>query len=278
MAIIESTEHFDSIQQQGSYVDDDYCPTNFRVAVCLSGQLRTALVTAPAIFHFFRDSLNEIDFFIHTWDVEGSSPHDLNSRPRKPEQVLNLVPAEKLKSVLDIYKPVYYRVDNYSAYQLQYIDCISKKNGVCYSNIGMFQSLWESNNLKKKLEKKTKIPYWLVIRMRFDQVFRKENSWEQEKMYMAEKTNFLYVCDRYNKLPEAIEDIAWYGNSSTMDTVCDFAIHRSVINNNHIDWQTGHMLYCTENGIAVKSWKDNTMILYRDYHHNVGISPFDIKN
>lgn len=40
-----------------------------KIAVCFSGQMRTALDAAPHLLNFFGDLLPDIDFFIHTWST-----------------------------------------------------------------------------------------------------------------------------------------------------------------------------------------------------------------
>ena len=129
------------------------------------------------------------------------------------------------------------------------------------------------------MEDKYNIRYQNVLKMRFDQVFRKEHSWFNELIFMAQKTDLLYVCDHYNRLPEGVEDIAWYSNSETMDKVCNFSEARASVDGNHSDWQTHHMQYCIENNIVVRNWKDNTMMIYRDHHYDtLKVSPLDIDN
>lgn len=275
------TEHFTSIYKIGSYASNHHVLANHRTAVCLSGQLRTAVEVAPVIMNFFRFIPAEVDFYIHTWTTESLGLHDLNGRPKSIANILKPVGDEKLQQVLDIYKPILYRVDDCEKYQEEYKVYIKQKYGTCWASIPMFQSLWECNNLKKKTEEKFNQKYWRVIRMRFDQIFRKEHSWEYEKAFMSTKDQYLYVCDHYNRLPDGVEDIAWYGTSELMDQVCHFAeVRASVdVDGNNSDWQIHHMMYCIENKIPVKTWKDNTMMIYRDHHHEtLKVSPMDIDN
>ncbi len=273
------TEHFASIYKTGSCAQSYHVLSEHRTAVCLSGQLRTAIEVAPAIINFFRFSLPSIDFYIHTWTTESLSPWDLNGRPKSIANILKPVSDEKIQKVLDIYKPILYRVDDLDLYQVEYKKYIEEKYGTCWASIAMFQSLWECNNLKKKTEEKFNRKYWRVIKIRFDQVFRKEHSWEYEQMFVAHKDNALYVCDHYNRLPEGVEDIAWYGTSKVMDVACDFAEVRASTDGNGYDWQTHMMDYMTKQKIPVKSWKDNTMMIYRDHHYEtLNVSPFDIDN
>jgi len=273
------TEHFTSIYKTGSYAPNWYMMSHHRTAVCLSGQLRTAIEVAPVIMNFFRHDLPSIDFYIHTWTTESLGPHDLNGRPKSVANVVKPVSDEKLQQVLDIYKPVLYRVDDYEKYQEEYKVYIEQKYGACWARIGLFESLWECNNLKNKIENKFNIKYFRAMKMRFDQIFRKENSLRSEFEYLNDKDQYLYVCDHYNRLPDGVEDIAWYGTSEIIDKACHFAEVRAGTDGNIHDWQTHHMLYCIENKIPVKSWKDNTMMIYRDHHHEtLKVSPFDIDN
>ena len=40
-----------------------------KIAVCFSGQFRTAIECAPNLKKFFSSKTHDIDFFIHIWDV-----------------------------------------------------------------------------------------------------------------------------------------------------------------------------------------------------------------
>lgn len=273
------TEHFTSVYKTGSYAPSYYLLANHRTAVCLSGQLRTAIEVAPALMNFFRFSLPSIDFYIHTWTTESLSQHDLNGRPKSVANILKPIGNDKLQQVLDIYKPILYRVDDCEKYQEDYKSYIQQKYGTCWAGIPMFQSLWECNNLKKKIEEKFNNKYWRVLRMRFDQVFRKEHAWDYEQKFIAGRDNALYVCDHYNRLPDGVEDIAWYGSSEVIDIACNYAEVRASTNGNDSDWQTHMMQYLIKQNIPVKTWKDNTMMIYRDHHHEtLKVSPLDIDN
>lgn len=225
-----------------------------KIAVCLSGQIRTGLLCAPAIIDFLGDQLNTCDFFIHTWDVNGYSPFD-PSRPACDNEYQRelvrdmLVPLDEqiLNSIKNIYKPIFVTVDNYSEYSLA---------RAAEAKIPQWWSIWESNQLKIKYEKQVNSRYRNVIRMRFDVTYG-PTKLLQELMYMGGRPDYFYVSDPNNKCPDAIEDICWIARSDIMDIACDFTLERSKTLNPTMDWQTHMADYLQRNNIKYKQFKNN---------------------
>jgi len=87
-----------------------------RIAVCISGQIRTGVHTTESLKNFFRDMLPYLDFFIHTWTTETFSQFE----PRDPDEQLNTVievSQHKIDYVKEFYKPKLMVVDNYTEYE-----------------------------------------------------------------------------------------------------------------------------------------------------------------
>jgi hypothetical protein len=248
-----------------------------KIAVCISGQIRTGVAVAPALKHFFGELWPNIDFFIHTWTTESVSawgPRD----PGEDPNVLHRFDQNKIDRIRDFYQPKLIVVDELDQYQKKYAAMVQNMYGHCASNIPMLQTLYESNQLKCQYEQSMNQRYKLVVKMRFDQVFEYQHRFIDEVNYIAEKTNTVYVSDPTNRLPTAVEDIFWIANSENADIMANLTTIRSGSNEyNYIDWQQHMRLHLEHNKITVRSMKNNNIFIYRNYHLNRHISPFDVK-
>jgi len=249
-----------------------------RIAVCISGQIRTGVYTTESLKKFFGDMLPNLDFFIHTWTTETVSPHGL----RDPDEQLNTaieVSQYKIDHVTEFYKPKLMIVDNYTEYEKKYIKLIEDRYGmygVCYSSIPLLQTIYESNKLKIQYENKVGEQYPLVIRMRFDQVFEQQHRLINEIRYIADRQDLFYVSDPNNKLPNEIEDLFWISNSNNMNIISELSLIRSSKQEyNLVSWQlhTRHLM--EDHKIIPRPMKNNNIFLYRNYHAKRNISPLD---
>lgn len=254
-----------------------------RIAVCFSGQIRTGVEASDSIKKYFSSRLNEIDFFIHTWDVESRSIQTLEEEglERSYENMLKAVTTQpidpqKIVKMREIYNPVSMKVDNFDEYQ-QIRRKIIKENNYTGDTIPMFQSHYEANILKKEYEEKNGLKYDLVLKVRPDQIFNPRCSFETELQNYDLSSNILYVCDASKKLPNVIEDIMWGGNPYVMDVVSDFIFAKEQGEPNLIEypggynsggyvWQIQLKKYLDDNGIIAKSFKCNRVVILRDFH------------
>lgn len=155
-----------------------------KVAICLSGQLRTGLKAHPSFVKFF-SSLPNYDVFYHTWEL---SPTE----------------SSKLK---ELYNPV---------------SCLeeSSLNRTDESSFGnMLYSILMANELKKRYEIKNNFRYDLVIKTRFDLVFPEtsifpiENFWPRT-IYSTGGNVGINHTDYEN---HGISDVLFWGDSQSMD-------------------------------------------------------------
>lgn len=155
-----------------------------KVAICLSGLVRTGIQAHPSFKKFF-STLGDYDIFYHTWDTD-------------------IVTYEKVK---ELYKPVS------SLVELP-LDPIKE------SSFGsMLYSIMMANELKKKHEIENNFRYDLVIKTRFDLVFD-ENSyfptdprWPRT-IYSLGGNAGLNHTDYEN---HGISDLIFWGDSQSMD-------------------------------------------------------------
>jgi hypothetical protein len=81
-----------------------------RIAVCFSGQMRTALEANKSIIKFLGNQLPNVDFFFHTWDIKSEKKlfddlRDDVDYTREYYECLN-----KLLKIVKLYKPKKYRI------------------------------------------------------------------------------------------------------------------------------------------------------------------------
>ena len=252
---------------------------NNRIAVCFSGQIRTGVEASPSILQYLGDMLPDIDFFIHTWDIETISKWGLNGRSRDIADVPFNANPEKFVKMKEIYQPKIIKVDNFELYN----DNRYKLAGPGYVSHPLFQSVNECNNLKKNYEDANNFKYKLVLRLRPDILFDNQLRFIDEVNYIGDnqpnngKIDVFYVNDQWNKCPQEIEDICWLSSSATMDIASGFGPLRELPGMyRDINWQRHHKIYLGSNGIISRPFKYNGFYIYRDYLLEQGIGPFDI--
>lgn len=237
-----------------------------RIAICISGQIRTGVENSPAILAYFGELKDAVDIFIHTWDVESESPWtEENQGKAHIATTYRTVDSSTIKKIHEIYQPLDMRVDNFDIYQQCHHKRVTLRSQLCVAQIPMFQSIWEANQLKVAHEKLCNSRYNLVMRLRFDVDFGTGRTLLQDMQYVAEKKDLLYFVDMANKFPEMIEDVCWLTSSATMDTVCNFVIERETsIEMNTVDWQHHMRKYLDDHSILARPFKDNTITIVRN--------------
>jgi predicted nucleotidyltransferase len=81
-----------------------------KIAVCFSGQLRTANHAASNLLRFFGNLFNDIDFYVHTWDINQYKPY-YNIRHQEPPEKIEPLEFEIFK---EIYNPKRMVIEKYS--------------------------------------------------------------------------------------------------------------------------------------------------------------------
>jgi hypothetical protein len=249
-----------------------------KIAVCFSGQIRTGIEASPSLFNFFGELLPNIDFFIHTWDTETISRQALNGRDESIADEVFIVSSEKIEKIKNVYNPKLIKVDNVVEYCLWRSEKIKKENNnLVASLISMFHSIYESNQLKLKYEKQNNFRYDYVIRMRFDTVFNPEHRLSEELEQCSIDYNSFYFCDAWKKYPRQLEDVLWLSSSEIMNIVCDILLERETkVEHSCIDWQEHLKEYIERHQIPIRVFKRNELYVYRDFHVEKKISPFNI--
>jgi hypothetical protein len=237
-----------------------------RIAICFSGQIRTGVENSPNLLEYIGDMRDAVDIFIHTWDIETESPWtEENKGDLNIATIRRYVDREVFTKIRDIYNPLDIRIDNFDFYQRSHYNRIIARGKPVVAQIPMFQTIWESNQLKLAHETLCNSKYGAVLRTRFDVNFGKGRSLIEDLQYAANKKDLFYFVDFGNKFPEAIEDVCWLSSSKIMDRVCNFILDRETNPTmNHIDWQQHMSKYLVEEGIHARPFKNNNLTIVRN--------------
>lgn len=163
-----------------------------KIAVCISGELRTAIEAYPVFKEFFANY--RIDVFCHIWDKE--------------------ITDEQKRQVIDLYNPVFIEFQRPLDYDVG-------------SFGSMLYSIMRANDLKKKYELALNSRYWAVVKYRFDIIFPKGIHFNgldlQPRALFYSKENKGLVHTDYQL--HGISDVIFWGDSETMDLVSNTYIY-----------------------------------------------------
>lgn len=237
-----------------------------RIAVCFSGQIRTGVENSAALLNYIGEMRDAVDVFIHTWDIETESPWtEENKGDLNIATIKRYVDREVFTQIRDIYNPLDIRIDNFDFYQRCHHSRIISRGLPCVAQIPMFQTIWESNQLKLAHERLCDSKYGAVLRTRFDINFGPNRTLLEDLQYAASKKDLFYFVDFSNKFPDAIEDVCWLSSSKIIDRVCNFILERETNPAmNHIDWQQHMSKYLVEEGIHARPFKNNNISIVRN--------------
>lgn len=137
-----------------------------KIALCLSGQARFVEQGYNEILYPFILKDNEIDVFIHTWDIQSQVGKHFLAGDKHP--VGEPISADLIDKTLKLYNPQKYIVEPQKEFPI--IPWASNHMPAFYSKhaYSMFYSIYCSNKLKTEYETKHSFKYDWVIRSRFD--------------------------------------------------------------------------------------------------------------
>lgn len=175
-----------------------------RIAVCLSGQLRTFRDCLPGLLRFFEQ--HGVDFFFHSWLTNDWMLSDKDKAAWIYEH--ETIQASDVRLVVDTLKPKKYQTDN------------TKHWDMAVSQSQQFSAL-VSNSLKCQYELEQGWQYDCVVKCRFDLVWHPEcifnipNDFDTEALYVTDYP----FCDPANAYMTL--DRFYFGSSTTMNVVAD---------------------------------------------------------
>jgi len=256
-----------------------------RIAICFSGQIRTGIESSKNILDYLDNLLPNIDFFIHTWDIETTSLYEVlkyENAIYKNGRLINDVNVpqsfkisdNKINNYLEIYKPKKYKIDDQQGYL----------NNVNYDyKLGILEQYYswnESNKLKIEYEKENNFIYDIVIKLRPDVIFSSKRKLIIDITKMNFNTRNLYVW-RWNNICEdemekieklnyqegrilsKLEDVYFLGNSEVMNIATNFVNDKPENFMKHIDRQILHYMYVTDREINIINLISSDFTVFR---------------
>lgn len=162
-----------------------------KVAVCISGQIRTAIEAHSSFINFFKNE--DIDVFIHTWYDPEIKDH-----------------SEVIEKIKTLYQPKLFQIDHSPNY-----------NRLDFAV--MLKTFMLSNELKKNYEIENDFRYDVVVKYRFDILFQHHiffptNSLQQRTLYYPIGNTGILDYDFEN---HGMTDVIFWGDSQTMDIATD---------------------------------------------------------
>jgi hypothetical protein len=219
-----------------------------KIAVCFNGQMRTALKAAPNLKRYFGELMPNIDFFIHTWDVNqykhyGTVGDQLRALPPwRPygylgEKDFESIPPEMFTQFGEIWNAKKIIVESYTEY-------FHKRPILKDRFIGALYHSWAAG-VKAAIEysvDQNNFGYDVIVKMRPDMIFPYTRS------FSAEIDNFLKDPDAF--YIDNFEELYWIANPKNMLAACAYGDKHFVIRKRLSD-------YIEALGIRVKSTVQN---------------------
>jgi len=197
-----------------------------RIAVCISGEIRTWKEIKHTWNKLIRINNVEVDFFIHTWDTVFPSSIFINEKREEgltDEEIYNQftkpVDEKLLNQVLDHYKPVNYLIESPREFKPK-----NREQTIFMKNhLSQYYGIMKAGRLKREYEIENDFMYDLVIRARFDIKFDSviivdDNKPETNVIY-GNHYDFYFDEDFYKG---RIGDMFWCSDSLTYDILSDF--------------------------------------------------------
>lgn len=188
-----------------------------RIALCLSGQMRTYKKCYPSLKEFILEPLKP-DIFIHTWSDSGITTKIKKGAEFKTEEVTR----EELNK---LYSPKSMIIENFKKEYTEKLkgvevpEILKEKEPRNYKGtLPMFYKMQVCNELKSKWEKEKGFTYDLVIRLRPDLEFLEEIP--KKVLNQPEKVWHNNSEDGNPSAFWQISDKFFLSNSRNMDSCC----------------------------------------------------------
>lgn len=223
-----------------------------KIAVCISGQIRTGIKASENIIRFIGSLYPNCDFFIHTWNV--NSYTTLSCTNIKKKDIF--VSQSDLDKIKEIYKPIGMKVDDF--YEIK--DSISTHDTLRY----LWYSFDQSIKLKKENEKNNNFKYDVVIKLRFDIIFPCDRTFATDYKVLSNVIdNYIYIENSNNSVSENmgfLDDVYFFGNSNNMDIMAEYYYYMDGL-------YDGYKLYQYLISRGIDYFKDNDKKHTRSYSY-----------
>jgi hypothetical protein len=243
-----------------------------RIAICLSGQLRTGIESFPNFRNYIGDLWPNCDFFIHTWDVESYSSVGLscNRYDKLSIQPMQVFPVDA--ALINEYQRLY---DPKSLVCEHYNDWLCMVPSI--SGDPHLHSVRQANALKSKFEDNNDFKYEYVIRARPDLIFDPAKSLRQDIAELKKHPrNFCFAQIFDNPvIGNKIDNAFWLGSSYVIDQLSNFELVRANIHPGFsVDGFVHFGLWVTMGlGFGVKRLTNSRVGVYREFHKDRQLDP-----
>ena len=173
-----------------------------KIAICLSGQMRTAIYAWPNIKKFLGKLIDSTDFFIHTWNINSDKPvfGDQTFLRKK-----FIIPDNDLLEYINIYKP--------KKYEIESIYCGNEESF-------QWHSITKSIQLKQEYENSNGFTYDIVIKLRPDMIVHPTISIDNIIDQLDFTDNILFSNDVIRGIPD---DVIWFASSEVMNAISKYS-------------------------------------------------------
>ena len=178
-------------------------PKKLKIALCISGHMRTFEETFPSIQKYILSDL-DCDVFIHTWDTLGLSYRPLDNNLNKKYQNLQ-------DNLNKLFRPKKIIIEPRKEFMISNIMRTKLEPGRdIHGMLSMFYKIEACNDLKKEYEADNNIKYDIVIRFRSDLLMGSplpiNKNFKENFLYIPMYGNFGGLCDQFA-----------FGSSEVMD-------------------------------------------------------------
>ena len=234
-----------------------------KIAVCFWGQIRTGVFSSPSILSYFGDLVPNIDFFVHSWNIESVSYPEIDQNPMLPNleglprkifkeiEFFNFdVSDDKKSNFLDTYKPKKFIFDDQKRDNFMIPPHYISRHSV--------------NLLKQQYEQENNFKYDVVISMRPDLMFSSSDSLSTDLIDCNLNNDKIYNR-HYNvdtTREKLIESLFIMGNSHNIDIFSSFIMQdiEPGPDTQELDYQ-----YSVNHGLTPNRIVNYDFIVYRYY-------------
>lgn len=273
-----------------------------RIAICISGQLRTWKKCYGSWFKFIEKikqiyNATDVDIFCHTWTyntlpnelVNGANNNGFGNEVGNWHTIEgDMISEEEISRFLTIINPKSYLIESKEKNK-------SRKDQVM--NLGkieediygepshiwtasQFYSVMRSAHLKKKYELENGFRYDICFRFKYDLFFTDDDIERiNDKTYVIPKHNTIYSCHTAYSQNHSIGfpffrlgDIFWYSESVSFDRICDFyrflpIIGRTAFVDNTVFIENAFYFYAKIIRLSIRSLPGVDPKMYRTANH-----------
>lgn len=198
-----------------------------RVAICMSGQLRTWKKCYKSVQELIKCLNHDVDIFCHAWNFD-SVPRLTVSRTGK--ETIRVHSQQVIEEVLSVYKPISYCIEDQERNKKAIDDVIERaaklknKAPITWSS-PQFYSLAAAAKLKSAYELENNFKYDVCIRLRYDQYLPEDQIGDIVDIVNQVEANTVYTVHNRdtNKYPKVVYgDIFWISDSTVYDQIALF--------------------------------------------------------